>query len=74
MLGFFAVYQQVENQILQPLVQGRTVQMSPLLVIISVLVGVGLGGFLGAIVAIPVGASVQILARDLVRKRLARQS
>ncbi len=71
MLSFFLVYQQVENHILQPIVQGRTVKMSPLLVLVSVLVGIGLGGILGAIVAIPVGASLQILARDVVRRRLA---
>jgi len=70
MLCFFLVYQQVENHILQPIVQGRTVKMSPLLVLISVLIGIGLGGILGAIVAIPVGASVQILARDYVARRL----
>jgi predicted PurR-regulated permease PerM len=70
MLGFFLVYQQIENHILQPLVQGRTVKMSPLLVLVSVLVGIGLGGILGAIVAIPVGASIQILARDFVRRHL----
>jgi predicted PurR-regulated permease PerM len=70
MLVFFAIYQQVENHILQPLVQGRTVKMSPLLVLISVLIGIGLGGLLGAIVAIPVGASVQILARDFAKRRL----
>jgi predicted PurR-regulated permease PerM len=72
MLIFFLIYQQIENHILQPLVQGRTVQMSPLLVLISVLIGIGLGGLLGAIVAIPVGASVQILARDFASKRAAR--
>lgn len=70
MLVFFLIYQQVENHILQPLVQGRTVKMSPLLVLVSVLIGIGLGGILGAIVAIPVGASVQILARDWVRRHL----
>jgi predicted PurR-regulated permease PerM len=70
MLIFFLVYQQVENHILQPLVQGRTVKMSPLLVLVSVLIGIGLGGILGAIVAIPVGASVQILARDWMRRHL----
>lgn len=70
MLIFFLVYQQLENHILQPLVQGRTVKMSPLLVLISVLIGIGMGGILGAIVAIPVGASVQILARDFIRRHL----
>jgi predicted PurR-regulated permease PerM len=70
MVIFFVIYQQVENHILQPLVQGRTVKMSPLLVLISVLIGVGVGGILGAIVAIPIGASVQILVRDTVERRL----
>jgi predicted PurR-regulated permease PerM len=74
MIGFFLIYQQIENHILQPLVQGRTVKMSPLLVLISVLVGIGLGGILGAIVAIPVGASIQILVRDAVSRRLGKRS
>jgi predicted PurR-regulated permease PerM len=43
--------------------------MSPLLVLISVLIGAGIGGILGAIVAIPAGASVQILVRDMMRER-----
>lgn len=72
MLCFFLIYQQVENHILQPIVQGRTVKMSPLLVLVSVLIGIGMGGILGAIVAIPVGASVQILARDFVEHRLLK--
>ncbi len=69
MIIFFLIYQQIENHILQPLVQGRTVKMSPLMVLISVLIGIGLGGLLGAIVAIPVGASVQIIMRDLLKRR-----
>lgn len=71
---FFAIYQQVENHVLQPLVQSRSVQMSPLSVLISVLIGVGLAGIMGALVAIPVGASVQILLRDLASRRLAPKS
>ena len=38
-LIFFVVYQQVENHILQPVVYGRTVQLSPLVVLIAVLIG-----------------------------------
>ncbi len=69
MVIFFTIYQQIENHILQPLIYGRTVQMSPLLVLVSVLIGAGVGGILGAIVAVPVGASVQILVRDLAAAR-----
>ena len=44
---FFIAYQQFENQILQPLVYGRTVQLSPLTVLCAVLVGAQLAGILG---------------------------
>lgn len=67
MLGFFTVYQQIENHVLQPLVYGRTVKMSPLTVLVSVIIGAGLGGILGALVAIPIGASVQIILRDVTQ-------
>src|SRR6266540_4088203 len=45
---FFVVYQQIENHLLQPVVYGRTVQLSPLAVLISVLIGAELAGVLGA--------------------------
>jgi predicted PurR-regulated permease PerM len=64
---FFAIYQQLENNVLQPLVYGRTVQLSPLSVFIAAILGVALGGILGALVAIPVAACLQILARDYLK-------
>lgn len=67
---FFGVYQQVENQILQPLIYGKTVQLSPLVVLTSVLIGASLGGILGAMVAIPVSASIQIIVREFVLEKL----
>jgi predicted PurR-regulated permease PerM len=65
----FVVYQQVENNVLQPLVYRRTVDVSPLIVIVSILIGSTLLGVLGALVAIPVAAAVQILARDVWARR-----
>jgi predicted PurR-regulated permease PerM len=61
----FIVYQQVENNVLQPLVYKRTVSVSPLLVIVSILIGSSLLGVLGALVAIPVAAAIQIVLKDL---------
>ena len=61
---FFVVYQQLENHALQPLVYGRTVQLSPLAVLIAVLVGAEVAGVLGALAAIPVAGTVQILLID----------
>lgn len=69
MVVFFTVYQQIENHVLQPLVYGRTVKMSPLSVLVSVLIGAGLGGILGALVAIPIGASIQLVLKDVTQTR-----
>jgi predicted PurR-regulated permease PerM len=60
----FLIYQQVENHILQPLVYGRTVQLSPLAVLISVLIGAQVAGILGALGAIPVAGAIQVLLVD----------
>jgi len=68
-LVFFIVYQQVENHLLQPVIYGRTVQLSPLAVLIAVLVGAELAGILGALAAIPVAGSIQVLLLDWRRHR-----
>lgn len=57
-------YQQIENSLVQPQVQKRTVQLHPFIVLIAVLFGATLLGILGALLAIPVAASVQILIKD----------
>jgi predicted PurR-regulated permease PerM len=66
---FFVVYQQLENHVLQPIIYGRTVQLSPLVVLVAVLVGAELAGILGALAAIPVAGIVQAIGRELVRYR-----
>jgi predicted PurR-regulated permease PerM len=71
-VAFFIVYQQVENHLLQPLVYGRTVQLSPLAVLISILIGAELAGILGALGAIPVAGSIQVLILDWRRHRAER--
>lgn len=68
---FFVIYQQVENNLIQPLIFKHTVDVSPLLVFISVLIGTAAAGILGALIAIPVTASIQILVRDYYIRRMA---
>jgi predicted PurR-regulated permease PerM len=68
----FLVYQQLENHVLQPLVYGRTVQLSPLAVLIAVLVGAQVAGILGALGAIPVAGALQVLLVDWQRHRRGR--
>lgn len=65
------VYQQLENNLLQPLVYRRTVDVPPLAVVVGVLVGASLLGVVGALLAIPVAAALQILLRDWWRRREA---
>jgi predicted PurR-regulated permease PerM len=67
------VYQQFENSVIQPQVQRRTVQLHPFVVLVAVLFGAALLGVLGALIAIPVAASVQILIRDWWEYRSERQ-
>ena len=66
---FVIVYQQIENHFLQPVIYGRTVQLSPLVVLVSVLIGAALAGILGALAAIPVAGTIQVIVRDLLAHR-----
>jgi predicted PurR-regulated permease PerM len=63
---FFIVYQQFENHVLQVTIMSRTVNLNPLVVLVSVLIGVELSGILGAFLAIPAAGVVQVIGRDLV--------
>ena len=62
-------YQQFENHLIQPQVQKRTVNVQPFVTIVAVLFGATLLGILGALVAIPIAASIQILMREYVDLR-----
>lgn len=67
-LVVFAVYQQIENVLVQPLIQAKSVDMSPLLILISAIIGVTVAGILGGLVAIPIAACVRILVNDYVER------
>jgi predicted PurR-regulated permease PerM len=74
LIVFFLVYQQLENHVLQPLVYGRTVQLSPLVVLIAVLMGAELAGILGALGAIPIAGAIQVILRDWLELRRASRA
>jgi predicted PurR-regulated permease PerM len=69
---FFVIYQQVENHVLQPLVYGRTVQLSPLIVLLAVLMGAELAGVIGALGAIPIAGAIQVIIVDWLAFRRQR--
>jgi predicted PurR-regulated permease PerM len=63
-LVYLLVYQQVENNLFQPMVYRRTVQLHPLIVLPGVLIGAELLGVLGVLLAIPTAGAIQILVKD----------
>jgi predicted PurR-regulated permease PerM len=63
------VYQQIENNVIQPRIQARAVSVHPFVVLTSVLFGSTLFGVLGALLAIPVAAAIQISIVEYNRLR-----
>lgn len=66
---YFVAYQQIENYVLVPKVMKRTVDISPLATIIAALIGGSLLGVLGALLAIPVAAAVQLIGTEVLVPR-----
>jgi predicted PurR-regulated permease PerM len=66
---FFLVYQQFENYVLQPRVMRRTVDVAPLVTVLSALVGAALLGVLGALIAVPFAAAIQLLVTEVLYPR-----
>ncbi len=69
MAVFFLVYQQVENVSLQPYIQAKNNEMTPLLVFIAAIVGGSFGGLFGAFIAIPSAACLKILLEEYIARR-----
>jgi len=71
----FMTYTQVENHVLNPIIMSRTVRINPLLVLVAILVGASLGswvggifgGFVVALLSIPVAGALQVIVRELWR-------
>jgi predicted PurR-regulated permease PerM len=72
MLIFYVIYQQFENHVLQVAIMSKTVHINQLFVLVSVLIGVELLGFLGALLAIPAAGVIQVIARDVWDERVGR--
>jgi len=73
LLVFVLVYQQVESNILQPMVYSQAVQLNGLVILIALLVGGQLLGIAGALLAIPVAEIIRIVASELLAYRRTRR-
>lgn len=68
-LGYYLLYQQIENYLIQPRIQANSTNMSPLLVFSAVIVGVSFGGMVAALFAIPVAGCLRILVLDYLHHK-----
>jgi predicted PurR-regulated permease PerM len=66
-LAYYILYQQVENYFVQPRIQANSTNMSPLLIFISVVVGVSFGGLFGGLFAIPLAGCIRIAVLDYLK-------
>jgi len=68
-LGYFIVYQQVENYLIAPRIMTRAVDVSPAAVLLAALIGGSLLGFVGALMAIPTAAAIKIIVQEVLLPR-----
>jgi predicted PurR-regulated permease PerM len=67
--AFFMGYQQFENYVLQPRIMKRTVDVAPVMTIVAALLGAALLGILGALIAVPIAAGIQLLLTEVAFPR-----
>jgi predicted PurR-regulated permease PerM len=64
---FFIVYQQIENNFISPVIQARRIELSALMILIAVTIGVMTFGLLGGIISIPIAGCVRVLVEDYLQ-------
>lgn len=73
-LIFMVILQQVENNVLVPLIMRSQTDVSPLLTILAIFAGGAIGGLLGALTAIPIAAALRVLVREVIAPAIRRQT
>lgn len=68
-VAIYVVYQEIETHTLYPWIMGRTLRISSLGVFLVALAGAELGGVLGALIAIPIGAVINVVLQDILEER-----
>lgn len=69
---FFVIVQQLENHVLVPIVMGRSLRIHPVIVVVSILAGGMIAGFIGLILAVPVAVLMQEIFEHLAEKKSRR--
>ena len=65
---FFIVYQQIENNFISPTIQAKKVELSALIVLVAVTIGIYVGGVMGGVIAIPIAGSIKVFIEEYFRR------
>lgn len=71
--GLYLIIQQFENHLIYPLVVKKVVGVSPILVILSLVIGYKLAGFLGVLLSVPIAATITEYFRDIVEGKMTEE-
>jgi predicted PurR-regulated permease PerM len=66
---FFIVYQQIENNFVSPHIQSKRINLSALMILAAVTIGLYMFGIVGGIIAIPIAGSIRILVDEYLSSR-----
>lgn len=64
---YFVIYQQIENNVISPTIQSKRIELSPLMVLMAVTVGLYMFGVVGGIISIPIAGCIKVLAAEYVK-------
>ncbi len=70
---FFVIYQQIENNFISPHIQAKRINLSALMVLAAVTIGLYMFGVIGGIIAIPIAGSIRILIEEFLENRRAQE-
>lgn len=68
-LLYYLVYQQIENNLIQPVIQAKSVSLSALTIFVALIIGIALLGIAGGILAIPVAGCIRVVILDYIEHR-----
>ena len=66
---YFIVYQQIENNFISPAIQAKKVELSALVILISVTIGIYVAGLVGGVIAIPIAGTIKVFIDDYLERR-----
>jgi predicted PurR-regulated permease PerM len=66
---FFVIYQQIENNFISPHIQSKRINLSALMILSAVTIGLYMFGIVGGIIAIPIAGSIRILVEEFLENR-----